>query len=178
MPRPTWEGREYLCPRDRISYPPSYGLGASGPTSPSSTWMPGSRLCPGPQMSDMTPALVTSLSRSVVPYGLEGTTTSGIISQLYSQFPALIQTDAAMNPGNSGGPLINRYGEVLGVNSFALSGQGSQLRIRDRQHLRAPDPMLMNPCYPAHLREPGRHPAGGKTVRACLLGTSSCGVSR
>ena len=57
------------------------------------------------------------------PYGLEGTTTSGIISQLYSQFPALIQTDAAMNPGNSGGPLINRYGEVLGVNSFALSGQ-------------------------------------------------------
>ena len=58
------------------------------------------------------------------PYGLEGTTTSGIISQLYSEFPALIQTDAAMNPGNSGGPLINRYGEVLGVNSFVLSGEG------------------------------------------------------
>jgi len=84
------------------------------------------RFPPLPWASDVghDPALVTSLSRSVVLYGLEGTTTSGIISQLYSQFPALIQTDAAMNPGNSGGPLINRYGEVLGVNSFALSGQG------------------------------------------------------
>lgn len=58
------------------------------------------------------------------PYGLEGTTTSGIISQLYPEFPALVQTDAAMNPGNSGGPLINRYGEVVGINSFVLSGEG------------------------------------------------------
>ena len=58
------------------------------------------------------------------PYGLEGTTTSGIISQIYNEFPALIQTDAAMNPGNSGGPLVNRHGEVLGVNSFVLSGEG------------------------------------------------------
>lgn len=58
------------------------------------------------------------------PFGLEGTTTSGIVSQLYPDFPALIQTDAAMNPGNSGGPLVNRHGEVLGVNSFALSGEG------------------------------------------------------
>lgn len=58
------------------------------------------------------------------PYGLEGTTTSGIISQVYTEAPALVQTDAAMNPGNSGGPLINRFGEVVGVNSFVLSGEG------------------------------------------------------
>src|SRR6266545_721813 len=104
MPRPTWEGREYLCPKDRISYPPSYGRGASD-------------VGHDPSVGHFAVAIGS-------PYGLEGTTTSGIISQLYSQFPALIQTDAAMNPGNSGGPLINRYGEVLGINSFALSGEG------------------------------------------------------
>jgi S1-C subfamily serine protease len=51
------------------------------------------------------------------PYGLEGSTTTGVISKIYSDF---IQTDAAVNPGNSGGPLLNRYGEVVGVVSYRL----------------------------------------------------------
>jgi S1-C subfamily serine protease len=52
------------------------------------------------------------------PYGLEGTITTGVISKIFSDF---IQTDTAVNPGNSGGPLLNRYGEVVGVVSYKLS---------------------------------------------------------
>jgi S1-C subfamily serine protease len=52
------------------------------------------------------------------PYGLEGSTTAGVISKIFSDY---IQTDAAVNPGNSGGPLLNRYGEVVGVVSYQLS---------------------------------------------------------
>ncbi len=46
------------------------------------------------------------------PHGLEGTVTTGIVSRVaYNE----IQTDAAANPGNSGGPLVNANGEVVGV---------------------------------------------------------------
>jgi S1-C subfamily serine protease len=52
------------------------------------------------------------------PFGLEGSTSTGVISKIFAEF---IQTDAAVNPGNSGGPLLNRYGEVVGVVSYRLS---------------------------------------------------------
>jgi S1-C subfamily serine protease len=52
------------------------------------------------------------------PYGLSGSTTTGVISKFYKGF---IQTDAAVNPGNSGGPLLNRYGEVVGIVSYTFS---------------------------------------------------------
>lgn len=61
------------------------------------------------------------------PFGLEGTATAGIISGLSRQgqpkssgpdFQDFIQTDALVNPGNSGGPLVNTKGEVIGVSSF------------------------------------------------------------
>lgn len=64
------------------------------------------------------------------PFGLQHTVTSGIISGLgrsgisrdgYEDF---IQTDASINPGNSGGALVNLKGELVGVNSAILSGQG------------------------------------------------------
>jgi len=56
------------------------------------------------------------------PFGLAQTVTAGIVSQTkretpYSQFQKFIQTDAAINRGNSGGPLVNMNGEVIGVNS-------------------------------------------------------------
>ena len=66
------------------------------------------------------------------PFGLSGSMTSGIISQLgrlipsdstYSM-PDIIQTDAAINPGNSGGPLLNMKGEVIGVNNAIQSSSG------------------------------------------------------
>jgi S1-C subfamily serine protease len=58
------------------------------------------------------------------PFGWEGTLTTGIISSLNRNLPsrvpnremrALIQTDAAMNPGNSGGPLLNTQGQMIGM---------------------------------------------------------------
>jgi serine protease Do len=63
------------------------------------------------------------------PFGFENTATAGIISakarslpdQGYVQF---IQTDVPVNPGNSGGPLFNLNGEVVGINSQIYSGSG------------------------------------------------------
>ena len=51
------------------------------------------------------------------PYGLEGSTTLGIISRMTKLY---IQTDAAFNPGNSGGPLVNRFGDVVAVNTAGI----------------------------------------------------------
>jgi serine protease Do len=63
------------------------------------------------------------------PQGLASTMTMGIVSsarrQLDRDSPFLfIQTDAPINPGNSGGPLVNADGEVVGINTFILSGSG------------------------------------------------------
>ncbi|HMS41181.1 MAG TPA: trypsin-like peptidase domain-containing protein [Pyrinomonadaceae bacterium] len=63
------------------------------------------------------------------PFGLEQTVTAGIVSQTrretpYSAFQKFIQTDAAINRGNSGGPLVNMDGEVIGVNSMIASTTG------------------------------------------------------
>ncbi len=63
------------------------------------------------------------------PFGLESTVTAGVVSATRRSLSGdgtvpFIQTDAAVNPGNSGGPLINMQGEVVGINSqiFSLSG--------------------------------------------------------
>lgn len=63
------------------------------------------------------------------PFGLDSTVTAGVVSakgrslQDDSQVP-FIQTDVAVNPGNSGGPLINTRGEVVGINSQIYSQTG------------------------------------------------------
>lgn len=60
------------------------------------------------------------------PFGLDGTLTQGIVSARRSLGPVedVIQTDAAVNPGNSGGPLVNVRGEVVGINTAILSRTG------------------------------------------------------
>ena len=77
-----------------------------------------------------------SVGESVValgsPFGLEGTLTSGIVSALNREMTSpnnftisnSIQTDAAINHGNSGGPLLNAAGEVVGVNTQIKSESG------------------------------------------------------
>lgn len=67
------------------------------------------------------------------PFGLSGSMTSGIVSQIGRllpsqdrgfQIPDIVQTDAAINPGNSGGPLLNMRGEVVGINTAIQSETG------------------------------------------------------
>jgi serine protease Do len=63
------------------------------------------------------------------PFGFENTVTSGIVSATSRALPdgravPFIQTDVALNPGNSGGPLFNMKGEVIGINSQIYSRSG------------------------------------------------------
>ncbi|MGC3982585.1 MAG: DegQ family serine endoprotease [Steroidobacteraceae bacterium] len=64
------------------------------------------------------------------PFGLDYSATQGIVSALSRRlsdesYVPFIQTDAAVNPGNSGGPLFNTRGEVIGINSQIYSNTGS-----------------------------------------------------
>ena len=68
------------------------------------------------------------------PYGLENTVTAGIVSAKYRQigtssYDNYIQTDASINRGNSGGPLMNTQGEVIGINSAIYSQTGGSIGI-------------------------------------------------
>lgn len=61
------------------------------------------------------------------PFGLSGTLTTGILSRIGRNGD--LQTDAALNPGNSGGPLLNSRGELIGVNKAILSNGGGNVGI-------------------------------------------------
>ena len=68
------------------------------------------------------------------PFGLGGTVTAGIVSAVHRStgggpFDSFIQTDAAINQGNSGGPMFNLNGEVIGINSQIYSQSGGNIGI-------------------------------------------------
>ena len=66
------------------------------------------------------------------PFGLDNTVTAGIVSakgRETGDYLPFIQTDVAVNPGNSGGPLINMQGEVIGINSQIYSRTGGFMGI-------------------------------------------------
>jgi putative serine protease PepD len=96
--------------------------------------------------SILTPLTVGDSSKVLVgdgvvaigsPFGLEETVTSGIVSALHRQMEApnnftindSIQTDAAINHGNSGGPLLNAQGEVIGVNAQIAGDTGGNVGV-------------------------------------------------
>jgi S1-C subfamily serine protease len=97
------------------------------------------------------------------PHGFAGSVTAGVVSALGRSLPAqagrtvriidnVIQTDAALNPGNSGGALVNGFGEVVGVNT-AVAGIGLGLAVPINSATRAIIATLM---------------AGGRVRRAYL----------
>ena len=68
------------------------------------------------------------------PFGLGGTVTAGIVSAVHRStgagpFDSFIQTDAAINQGNSGGPMFNLNGDVIGINSQIYSQSGGNIGI-------------------------------------------------
>src|SRR5260370_25745669 len=68
------------------------------------------------------------------PFSLGGTVTAGIVSAPNRDinsgpYDSYIQTDAAINRGNSGGPLFNLDGEVIGVNTLIISPSGGSIGI-------------------------------------------------
>ncbi len=101
------------------------------------------RIKKGGDLPDITPGSVEELKVGdwVIaignPFGLLGTVTAGVVSakgrsevslskNIYADF---IQTDAAINQGNSGGPLINTEGKVIGVNTMIVSQTGGNIGI-------------------------------------------------
>ena len=66
------------------------------------------------------------------PFGLENTVTAGIVSAKSrdtGDYLPFIQTDVAVNPGNSGGPLLNTAGQAIGINSQIFSRSGGYMGI-------------------------------------------------
>ena len=68
------------------------------------------------------------------PFGMENSVTAGIVSAVARTLPddpyvPFIQTDVAVNPGNSGGPLFNLNGEVVGINSQIYSQSGGYMGL-------------------------------------------------
>jgi serine protease Do len=89
------------------------------------------------------------------PFGLENSMTAGIVSAKGRDLPQenlvpFIQTDAAVNPGNSGGPLFNLKGEVVGINSLIFSRTGGYMGLS----FAIPIDLAMNTV--AQLKEKGR----------------------
>jgi serine protease Do len=84
--------------------------------------VPGPPLWEEPRL-DVAPVVGDQLILVGSPYGLEGTVTQGVVSRITYD---AIQTDAAANPGNSGGPAIDRDGQVVGV---LLAGGGENLNF-------------------------------------------------
>ena len=97
------------------------------------------------EASELTPATLGNSDNVKVgefamaigcPLGLESTVTSGIVSAINrtvsdgsgSEYTC-IQTDAAINSGNSGGALVNSNGEVIGINTLKLSGNGDRKSV-------------------------------------------------
>lgn len=95
--------------------------------------VPGDVLRPLPLGSSKTLKVGQSCFAIGNPYGYEHTLTTGVISGLGREIPSpagrpivgAIQTDAAINAGNSGGPLLDTFGHIIGINTATFTRQGS-----------------------------------------------------
>ena len=94
------------------------------------------------------------------PFGLNGTLTTGVVSSLgrsirgenEQELQGLIQTDAAINFGNSGGPLLDSAGDVIGINTAILGPNGGNIGIGFAMPINRAKPMLED--YQAGRKRP------------------------
>jgi putative serine protease PepD len=119
-----WNGATYTA--DLVGSDPSTDVALIKVNAPASLLEP-------LQLSDSSKVAVGDAVVAIgSPFGLEGTVTSGIVSAVHREMTApnnftitdSIQTDAAINHGNSGGPLLNNKGQVIGINSQIESDSG------------------------------------------------------
>ena len=111
------------------------------------------------------------------PFGLEETATAGIVSATGRSLPGdgavpFIQTDAAVNPGNSGGPLFDATGAVVGINSQIYTNSGGYqgvsfaIPINLAQKGRAADRQdRQGRARPARGRDSERRPVAGAVLQ-------------
>jgi serine protease Do len=88
------------------------------------------------------------------PFGLENSVTAGVVSAKGRSLPddsmvPFIQTDVAVNPGNSGGPLFNARGEVVGINSQIYSRTGGYQGLSFAIPIDLPPRSRTRSCAPA-----------------------------
>lgn len=120
---------------------------------------------PSVQFADSATARVGDWALAIGnPFGLGGTVTAGIISALQRDihsgpYDEFIQTDASINQGNSGGPLFNMKGEVIGINTAIYSRSGGSIGIGFAV------PANLAKSVVAQLREFGRARRGWLGVR-------------
>lgn len=91
------------------------------------------------------------------PLGLTGTMTKGMVStasrKIEGEDAEFIQIDAAISPGNSGGPLVNSYGEVIGINTlYYVDGQNLNfaINIKELQKIYTNEPMTVTEYHAAY----------------------------
>ena len=142
------------------------------------------RRCPSSSSATATRAHVGDWVLAIGnPLGQGFSVSAGIVSArnrtLQGSYDDFIQTDAAINRGNSGGPLFDMNGEVIGVNTAILSPNGGSIGIgfamssavvepggRPAARLRRDPPRLARRAHPERRRGHGRRPRPRRTPRA------------
>lgn len=108
------------------------------------------------------------------PLGLTGTISQGIITTVSREFDSVdyIQSDAPLSPGNSGGPLVNAYGEVIGVNTMYMpDGQNLNFSININQLTKVDtsSPISVSDYYDAYDKDFMDHAITEDTTQTSLV---------
>jgi 2-alkenal reductase len=120
------------------------------------------------------------------PYGLEQTMTAGIISALRRTMPTAegheisggIQTDASLNPGNSGGPLLDSSGRLIGVTSMIISGSGASAGVGIAIPVDVVNRVAAQLISTGHVPTPGIGIAAASEAAAAQIGVDGVIVLR